>query len=267
MGGFFMARPKFKEEKARLVAAFDASGKEDQRVLVVAGFISRPEDWQSFHTEWTKRLEEDGLTYFHMVDFASSRRQFTRWNDDEPRRKKLLGDLMAIIQAHVYRKFGSMVINDQFYKLSQGNQKKFALNAYSLSGRTCVADVSKWRQQQGLSHVPTGYVFEEGDNGAALLSERLLKDGHSRPYFLSKKDRTEPDGTLINAYTPLQAADMLAYELAKRTNEVLEGKSNRRLRWALRVFDRIPGEPGYYSPKNLLELNEKLEELSVQIKR
>jgi hypothetical protein len=38
------------------------------------------------------------------------------------------------------------------------------------------------------------------------------------------------------------------------------------MRWALKVFDRIPGEPGYYSPKNPLELNEKLEELSAQIK-
>jgi hypothetical protein len=91
-----------------------------------------------------------------------------------------------------------------------------------------VADISNWKQQEGLSHVPTGYVFEEGDNGAGLLSERLLKDGHSRPYFLPKKDRAEPDGTRINAYTPLQAADMLAYELAKRQMKYWTGKAIAR---------------------------------------
>jgi hypothetical protein len=86
--------------------------KDDQCVLVVAGFISRPDDWQSFHTAWMKRLEKDGLSHFHMVDFTNSRKQFPLWKNDEPRRKKLLADLMEIIQAHVYRKFGSMVIND-----------------------------------------------------------------------------------------------------------------------------------------------------------
>jgi hypothetical protein len=258
----FMAKTKLQGEQARMVGAFDGSGKEDRRILVVAGFVSRSADWQSFHKEWTARLAQDGLTYFHMVDFASSRDQFVGWDKDEPGRRRLLGGLMDIIRSHVYRKFGCVVENSQFYRLSKDNQKEFSLNAYSLAGRSCVADVALWKRQEAMSHVPIAYVFEEGDDGVGLLTDRMLKDGHSRPHFLPKKDRTGPDGSPINAYTPLQAADMLAYELAKRTNDVLNGKGDTKFRWALREFDRIPGEPGMYSPKDLTDLDKNLNDIS-----
>lgn len=258
----FIVKAKLKVEKARLVGAFDASGKEDQRCLVVAGFISSAADWQSFHTQWTERLKADGLTHFHMVDFAHSQGEFIGWKDDETHRRNLLAGLMEIIQSHVYRKFGCVIENSEFDQLSEENQREFGLNAYSLAGRTCVADVSKWKKQEGLSHVPTGYVFEEGDEGAGELSRRMFEDGHSQPHFLPKKDRTGPDGSPINAYTPLQAADMFAYELAKPFKDLLEGKPRvESFRWGFNQFDHIPGEPGYYSPKNLVELNVALDSL------
>jgi hypothetical protein len=262
-----MAKAKFKSEKARLVAAFDASGKEDQRCLVVAGFISRSSDWQTFHTEWIKRLQEDNLEYFHMVDFAASQDQFAGWRNDEPRRRKLLGDLMGIIKSHAYRKIGCVIENDEFYRLAEPNQKEFSLNAYTLAARTCVADVSNWKKREGLSHVPTGYVFEEGDDGKGMLIKRMQEDGYSLPYFLPKKDRTGPDGDVIGAYTPLQAADLLAYEIAKPYKDVLEGKPQPdRFRWAFEELLTIPGELGYYSPKNLKDLNDRFDELRVRFK-
>lgn len=98
-----------------MVAVFDASGKEDQRRLVLAGFISKAKDWQSFHTLWIERLREDGLEYFHMVDFAASQGQFKGWRNSESRRRKLLADLMDLISSHVYRKFGCVIENGQFY--------------------------------------------------------------------------------------------------------------------------------------------------------
>src|SRR5579862_5235981 len=99
---------KLKTVPAKLVAAFDASGKEDSGLLVVAGFISSQEDWATFDTEWRARLKEDSLDYFHMVDFAASRKQFSAgWKDNEPRRQKLLGDLLDIIKSRTYRLFAS----------------------------------------------------------------------------------------------------------------------------------------------------------------
>jgi hypothetical protein len=121
-----MAKHKFNTVPAKRVAAFDASGKEDSEVVVVAGFISSQEDWRSFDKEWRARLREDGLDYFHMVDFANFKKQFaTGWKEDEPRRQKLFADLIGIIKAHAYRQFAS-----------EENKKEYSLNAYVLAARS-----------------------------------------------------------------------------------------------------------------------------------
>jgi hypothetical protein len=94
-----VAKQKFNTVPAKLVAAFDASGKEETEVVVVAGFISSQDDWKSFDKEWRARLKKDGLDYLHMVDFANLKKQFaTGWKEDEPRRQSLFSDLIEIIR-------------------------------------------------------------------------------------------------------------------------------------------------------------------------
>jgi hypothetical protein len=61
-----------------------------------------------------ERLAGDNLTYFHAVDFAHSRNEFSGWKEQEPRRRKLLSDLMELIKRHAYLKFGSIVVNAAF---------------------------------------------------------------------------------------------------------------------------------------------------------
>jgi hypothetical protein len=195
-------RPKYNTEPARLVAAFDAAGKEDSECVVVAGFISSHKDWSSFNAKWLERLKKDGIDYFHMVEFAQSRKQFANgWKDDEPRRHHLHGDLLDIIKSHVYRQFASVVEMGTFDTLSGENKKEYSLNAYALAARSCAADVRMWQVRERFQP-PTGYAFEDGDDGKGKISERFLEDGLSRPEFKLKKD-TIKDGAPVRAYTPL----------------------------------------------------------------
>jgi len=147
---------------AKLVAAFDASGKEESACVVVAGFISSHKDWQAFDTAWTSRLKEDGLEYFRMAEFAGSRQQFDGWKGNEERRQQLFGDLMEIIKSHVYRQFASIIIMDGWDKLSVGNKQEYSLNAYVLAARSCAARVRDWQKAENFKS-PTGYAFEDGD--------------------------------------------------------------------------------------------------------
>jgi hypothetical protein len=55
-----------------LTACFDASGHPTQPVLVVAGFIAPAPEWEHFEREWKDRLAIDGITSFHMQEFAQS---------------------------------------------------------------------------------------------------------------------------------------------------------------------------------------------------
>lgn len=66
--------------------------------------------------------------------------------------------------------------------------------------RTGLRHISDWNQREsGLSHIPIGYAFEEGDEGASMLSDRMWKDGYPRPHFLPKKDGVRKDGSPANA--------------------------------------------------------------------
>jgi hypothetical protein len=49
-------------------AYFDASGKRDQPIVVVAGFVSSVQLWAEWEREWLKRLSEDGISCFHATD-------------------------------------------------------------------------------------------------------------------------------------------------------------------------------------------------------
>ena len=96
---------------ARYVAAFDASGKEDLRCIVVAGFVSSAKDWEGFHQAWRERLAVDGLCYFHMSEFAHSTGTFREgWKGNDDRRKKIFGDLVGIIKSHAYRSFACVML-------------------------------------------------------------------------------------------------------------------------------------------------------------
>jgi hypothetical protein len=248
--------------KARLVAAFDASGKEDQPCIVVAGFLASHSDWQAFHTAWTERLGKDGIGYFHMVDFAACRKQFEGWSLQEPRRQQLYGDLIGIIQSHVYRQFACVVENQQFGRISAVNRQEYRLNAYTLACRTCAADVRRWCSKSDFGDTPTGFAFEDGDIGKGMLTQRFREDGLPDPTFLPKKDMRKPDGTNIAGYTPLQAADILGWELNKPYRDMLAGKPRiERFRWGFEQLGQIPGIPGHYSIKDLEAVNRKLQDL------
>jgi hypothetical protein len=255
-------KSKLKTVPAKLVAAFDAAGKEESGVVVVAGFISSQEDWAAFDAAWRDRLKHDGLDYFHMVDFAGSRKQFADgWKNNEKRRQSLFADLIGIIKGHVYRQFASAIEMRTLDKLSGANKKEYALNAYVLAARSCAADVRIWQEKEHFQPA-TAYVFEDGDDGKGKMTERFLNDNLPIPHFKAKKDGVKDDGTEIKAYTPLQAADILCYELLKGHRGILSGKRVRRFRYGFRELSKIPGEPGYYSSENMVELNRKLHELS-----
>jgi hypothetical protein len=247
-----------------LRAVFDAGGTDhDQPCLVVAGFISSADDWEKFDAMWKARLAADGIDHFHMVDFAHFKGQFEGWTEE--RRQSILGDLVDIIHAHAYRKFGSIVVNKNLSLVSESLRDEFRLRAYSLAGRTCAARVRQWVQFERIA-APIAYVFEEGDLGKGDLVTRFIGDDLSAPIFKPKKDRESPDGTVVHGFSPLQAADILAYEYFTVAARVERGNEfdPEKARWALKEFEKMPGEVGIYTPDSLKE-SEKLLKLHKEL--
>jgi hypothetical protein len=242
-------------------ACFDAGGSQhDQSFLVVAGFISSANAWRRFDGVWRNRLAQDGLSYFHTVDFAQSTGQFKEdWKANEPRRQRLLADLMDIIRKHAFRRFGCAVDNELFMRyLPREQREEYFLNAYALASMDCTAQVLRWcRTQPAPVFHKVRFVFEDGDLGKGNLIKRFASDLAMTPIFESKKDKASENGK-ISAFTPLQAADFLAYEILKGCKE-MKGRQ-RNPRWGLEEFMQMPGELGTYDRENLeaLDMNHQI---------
>ena len=89
-----------------LTAACDASTDSRKAFLSAGGLVSSVAGWLDFDGEWRERLAQEGLSYFHMAEFADSVGHFEPLKKQQQRRQGLLKDLLGIIVSHAYRKFG-----------------------------------------------------------------------------------------------------------------------------------------------------------------
>jgi hypothetical protein len=228
-----------------LTAAFDVSQDQPGRTfLAMAGFVSEAESWKEFDREWRQRLAADGLTYFHMNPFAQSRGPFNGWDRQEDRRRKLLSDLLDIIVAHARQKFACVVQAKVAAAMPDKAREIFGAELLAIAGSSIVGLVLNWRDREKYQAQPE-LVFEEGDLGKGALMERIRTLTGQDPIFRRKKDSPQEG---ITGFTPLQAADILAYEVKKLTDEVGGVLADDfQLRFPYRQLNLIQGEPRIFT--------------------
>jgi hypothetical protein len=234
---------------------FDASGTQhDQVALAMAGFMSTAEQWLEFEREWKARLLQDGWKYFHRKELNSRKHS------------GLLEDLASIIQNYAMRKFGMVVRVAELHRLVQKEEyDKWNLDAYSYAGRACAAHVRQWAKRNHLASVPE-LVYATGDKGRSQLEQRLRKDSSNSVRFQPAIDQMDrKTGSVIPAAIPLQAADLLAYELFQPIREMERlnktqgtyGRGNLSDVW--NILDKIPGAPQVTEDDSLHAFRERVE--------
>jgi hypothetical protein len=226
-----------------LTTAFDVSVDEpEKRFLVMAGFVSDAHRWKEFDSEWRKRLAADGVPYFHMNPFAQSRKHFLGWDKQESRRQGLLADLLDIISSHAYYKFG-VIVQSEAAKAVASTFQMNDMMMIEVAGGLIACDVEQWRQRNGYRN-KAEHIFEDGDLGKGRLIKAIKTVTGSDPIFRSKKDI--PDKNIVG-FTPLQAADILAFEIKKLASEVsLENGQiplGHHFRFPYQQLNRIQGQP------------------------
>jgi len=234
-------------------AYLDASGTEhDQPVLAVAGFIGLAEEWLAFERIWRKRLSKDGFECFHMREINRT------FKGRGAARRGLLLDLAAIIEGHVTRKVGCCVVNEGIRQMPAVDKKRWHVNAYSLGGRSCAAQIRLWAETKGARSLPR-FVFEEGDAGRGELIKILKRDGFQSPTFDPKKDR-EKNGCVVRGCVPLQASDLFAYAVFEPARKIEAAGDLEELPWLLDAFRKIPGVVRHLGVKDMVHLRSRLEE-------
>ncbi len=242
-----------------VTTALDCSQDKNKQFFVMAGFASSAGRWTDFDTEWRKRLADDGLAYFHMQPFTQSVHQATRPFDEtwigkekESRRQKLLMDLLGIIQAHAWQKFACILPVNSFKMFSEESRRDFVPTLIAAAGRLIWADIESWRRRERFQN-PARIVMEEGDNEKGTLIEAIKHVTGGEPSFGSKKDIPEKG---VVAFTPLQAADILAYEMQKLTQRFEDRLDAMSLRFPYYQLEQIHGDIKVLGPKGTEMLEE-----------
>jgi hypothetical protein len=227
---------------AALTAYFDASGTEHSGTeLVVSGFVSTVKKWKGFEREWQALLDDAGVPYFHMKEFAPSTGIFASWKNQEPKRRKFLAKLINITVKYVEHSFAAGVLLkdwrscNRLYRLKEED-----FGPYSLRGWACIDEVYQWCAQTLQKRDQVLFMFEEGHAGQDKLKRRVALD-------FGIKIRTGPkisDPAIRHErpILPLQAADFASWHIRRIFDELAnKGKASRAdMRWDFgELFSRV----------------------------
>jgi hypothetical protein len=193
-----------------LTAYFDESGTHaGSEVVAVAGYLSTPPRWISFEAQWREALAEYGIGLFHMSDFAVRAPPFNTWTEE--RRRACFMRLVEIINRNVEYSVGTTISTGMFDEVFPPKAKEWCGGPYGLVARSIFMTVGEIVREHYPDHW-IRYVFESGAAGAGQVLKGFLdnyrspeQQNHLRLCGLSFEDK--------RCFLPLQAADILAYEL------------------------------------------------------
>jgi len=232
------------------IVYFDESGThDDSEAAVVAGFVSNETKWKAFSQSWQKVLADSGLGYFRMSEFENRRGQFAGWTENEKR--TLLSKLLPIIHEHTFWSIGCIVLRQQFDELVSSEAKEICGDAYGFAALICWRNLGQLFQSEDAWMDCRMEAGAKGSGSLELLVEEDLKfpswrEAH-RIHSLSFLDKRE--------FPPLQAADILAYELYKQSSRIF-GEEKRPVRYPLTNLSAIKHQWLYVLEKKLSDFND-----------
>lgn len=196
---------------ASLAVYFDESGIHGgSPIVVVAGIIASTKQWQRFDGDWRHILRSEGITIFHMKDFAHSQGEFRGWNTG--RKESFIKSLIETIKAHT-RVFIVHAVKVKDFETIKAERRETNISAYQLCCEQCMTNLVIWAQRS-KRRKEVAVHFESGNK---IMSEVMaLYNMVPDSDWLKRKWRINHLGFSSKAdCTPLQAADLLAYEIFK----------------------------------------------------
>jgi hypothetical protein len=202
-----------------LVGYFDDSGThDDSEVIVMAGFVGTEEQWKQLEKSWADKLLEPlpnkpALKRFHMVRYMHRDHEFSRYSEAE--RDAVIHDFrQLILDAKLIGNVTAVdrVAWDQIMigplRLLFGNAEWFCVNS-------CMSFAIN-QATEALQDKKVSLIFDDrpeivkGPFQAILSKFMALYNGD--PEFPSWPHLAKCSFLPSEAHTPLQAADMLAWE-------------------------------------------------------
>lgn len=191
---------------------FDESGThEESPAVAFAGYVSTKEQWELFAEEWSDALDLWGVGSFHMTDFANRAGPYREWTEVQCRDR--FAHLTDIIARHAIATVGSVLSGPLYQTLVEPDVRRYTGYAYGVVASSCLMAVPQVLEAQYPS-ARVAYTFDQGCKGRGQV-HKLFEIHRRNP--VERAQYKLRDGPLAFASAkealPLQAADILAYEL------------------------------------------------------
>jgi len=224
-----------------LAAYVDESGDLDTPVFVMAGYVSTEIKWKKFDREWKRVLRDFGVSYFHMKDLVRSKHEFTGWS--QQRKDDLIHRVVFVIKSNVMFCIGSALPMADYKKVVPADLRKKIGHPYYLSLQHCIQSVLHHCSSKSITE-EVSFTFDE----KAKFSGRAVQIYNS---YKSGQAITKSGKALLGPIafaddrnvTPLQAADIMAYEINKFQRGYERG--------SLQSLDEINGTYIFWDRKSL----------------
>jgi hypothetical protein len=207
---------------------FDNSGDENDpqhKHLTVGGYLANEGQWERFEKAWKANLEEFGLPYLHMKEFAHHLPPFDRFKKDEPERRRFISKCTSIIGECQPKAICHSIRIPDVKRFNADFQQK--IDAISFCLYTAFVDIHQSYGKNNRIELIIDKIEKPHNKidkaEAYSRTDTFYADPASTIDTLPLKD---PD-SFINIL-PIQAADFLAWELRKSTENIDEWFKTRK---------------------------------------
>ncbi len=196
-----------------LTGYFDETGNlkdERQRFAGMAGLVAAANDWEKFEGKWKRVLDEFKIPYFHMTDYANRKQFYQGWHENK--RRNLLRKLLAAIATTYPLIVGSISSLEDWRTLSAEHKSRLR-DPYDLAFIHCLGTAGEILERSVSKPPDVGLamVFAEQSEFQRRAAKYYEDMKHSQ---LGKWMRSLAFSDMRDL-VPLQAADLVAYELYK----------------------------------------------------
>jgi len=151
---------------------FDESGTHaEANALSVAGYLSTPERWLEFEKDWKVALDDYGLEFFHMADFANGAPPYSDW---EPHEKvERFVRLVSIINTHAVLSIGNSFIVPRYRAIISPAARRALGGPYGLAANCCIMAAAEFLRENNPPDARLRYTFESGAEGIGGVLENF----------------------------------------------------------------------------------------------
>src|ERR1700687_3744513 len=199
----------------------------------VVGLIGPVHEWHKLQSKWEDALECCQVHRFHGTDLGSLERDYKGWTPYQ--RERLISLLVRVVQESMsnLRLIGANTVMKDFRDLPEG-RKMAARDPYFL-GVVWTMLQATWKAEEEFGGLPVEIIFDQKHKQVATLNDAYdqvlsTKVGHLLAGFTRGNHRF---------VSPIQVADLTAYESKKYLDAKLENKNPIDLRWPLKQLEDL----------------------------